>query len=115
MRLNKKVAIVTGACGGIGHAIVDKFVDEGASVIAVDLDKTQTETLAESYDGQVKGWVTDVTNFEQVQEMIEAAVEHFGTLDIVANNAGIGYPKLLLDHDPEEDFNLVTNVNQKGV
>lgn len=47
--------------------------------------------------------------------MIDAAVEHFGTLDIVINNAGIGSPKPLIDHDPMADFDLVTKVNQHGV
>jgi NAD(P)-dependent dehydrogenase (short-subunit alcohol dehydrogenase family) len=47
--------------------------------------------------------------------MIEAAVEHFGSLDVVVNNAGIGMPKPLLEHDPVADFDMVTQVNQKGV
>jgi meso-butanediol dehydrogenase/(S,S)-butanediol dehydrogenase/diacetyl reductase len=115
MRLEEKVAIVTGACGGIGQEIVRTFVAQGARVIAADLDETQVQKLAASYDGNVVGVATDVTAYQQVEAMIEAAIEHFGTLDVVINNAGIGAPKMLLEHDPVADFDIVTQVNQKGV
>jgi meso-butanediol dehydrogenase / (S,S)-butanediol dehydrogenase / diacetyl reductase len=115
MRLEKKVAIVTGACGGIGRAIVEKFVAEGARVLAVDLDEAATELLATQYEGTVKGRAADITDYAQVEQMIEAAITHFGTLDVVVNNAGIGSAKMLLDHDPVQDFDVITGVNQKGV
>ena len=115
MRLEKKVAIVTGACGGIGLAIVEKFVAEGARVLAVDLNGAATEELAAKYGGAVKGLAVDVTDYAQVEKMVDAAVTHFGTLDVVINNAGIASAKMLIDHDPVEDFDAVTGVNQKGV
>ena len=115
MRLEGKVAVVTGACGGIGQEIVRKFVTEGARVVAADLDQQKADQLAATYPGQVKGFRVDVTNYAQVQAMIAAAVECFGTLDAVINNAGIGTPKPLIEHDPDADFDLVTNINQKGV
>lgn len=115
MRLKDKVAVVTGACGGIGQEIVRKFVAEGARVIAADLDQQQADQLAASYSGQVHGFAVDVTNYTQVQAMIATAVERFGTLDTVINNAGIGTPKPLIEHDPDADFDLVTAINQKGV
>jgi len=115
MRLENKVAVVTGACGGIGQAIVSKFVAEGARVVAADLDLAQAEQFAAGYDGQVLGLSVDVTDYAAVERMIETAVTHFGTLDVVINNAGIGAPKSLLDHDPVADWDTVTQVNQKGV
>lgn len=115
MRLKNKVAIVTGATGGIGQEIVRVFVEEGAKVLAVDLDQAQADALAANYDGQVKGLAVDVTDFTQVEQMVDAAVEAFGTLDVLINNAGVGLPKMLLEHDPEKDFDFVTGVNQKGV
>jgi NAD(P)-dependent dehydrogenase (short-subunit alcohol dehydrogenase family) len=115
MRLNDKVAVVTGACGGIGREIVSKFAAEGASVIAADLDREQAEQFAAGFDGNVKGFAVDVTDYRQVEAMVAAAVEWFGTLDVMVNNAGIGLPKMLLEHDPDEDFDPVTAVNQKGV
>ena len=115
MRLEDKVAVVTGACGGIGQAIVAKFVAEGASVIVADLDGAQAQQVAATFGDKARGLAVDVTDFGQVEAMVDAAVEHFGTLDVVVNNAGIGNPKALLDHDPVADFDIVTRVNQKGV
>jgi NAD(P)-dependent dehydrogenase (short-subunit alcohol dehydrogenase family) len=115
MRLKDKVAVVTGACGGIGQAIVAKFVAEGARVIVADLDGAQAQQVAAAFGDKARGQAVDVTDFGQVEAMVDAAVEHFGTLDVVVNNAGIGNPKPLLDHDPVADFDLITRVNQKGV
>ena len=74
MKLEGKVAIVTGAAGGIGQEIVRVFVEQGASVLAVDLDQAQADELAARYDGQVKGLAVDVTDFAQVEQMVD--VEH---------------------------------------
>ena len=115
MRLENKVTVVTGACGGIGRAIVSKFVAEGARVLAADLDQQQADELASGYSGTVVGLAVDVTDCTQVEQMLETAVQHFGTLDVVINNAGIGSAKMLLEHDPVADFDLITVVNQKGV
>lgn len=115
MRLENKVAVVTGAAGGIGAEIVRCFVAEGARVIAADLDQSAADTLARSYDGEVVGVAVDVTCYAEVEAMMSAAIEHFGSLDVVVNNAGIAVPKMLLDHDPASDFELTTAVNQKGV
>ncbi|TKB43836.1 SDR family NAD(P)-dependent oxidoreductase [Thalassotalea mangrovi] len=113
--LNNKVAIVTGSCGGIGRAIVKTLVAEGAKVIAADLNQQQVEALQSSYNGEVKGVAVDVTNYADQERMIQSAIDEFGTVDIVINNAGIGSAKPLIDHDPETDFDAVTNVNQRGV
>lgn len=115
MQLENKVAIVTGATGGIGREIVRVFVEQGARVLAVDLGQAQADELAAAYDGQVKGLGVDVTDFSQVEQMVDDAVTEFGTLDALVNNAGIGAPKMLLEHDPAVDFDAVTNVNQRGV
>lgn len=115
MRLDGKVAVLTGACGGIGRAIVRTFVAEGARVVVADLRAEELAGLEAQYPGTVSGVVTDVTRYEQVQALIDAAVERFGTLDVVMNNAGIGEPVPLLQHDAAEHFDRVTAVNQKGV
>ena len=115
MDLQNKVAIVTGATGGIGAEIVRVFVEQGARVLAVDLDKEQAEALAKPYNGAVAGAAYDVTQYAEVEAMLDAAIAEFGTLDIVVNNAGVGLPKMLLEHDPDEDWDFVTGVNQRGV
>jgi NAD(P)-dependent dehydrogenase (short-subunit alcohol dehydrogenase family) len=115
MKLQNKVAIVTGASGGIGAEIVRVFVAEGAKVAAVDRDAEGVASLATQYDGTVLGLTADVTNYAAMAGMVDAVVDYFGTLDIMINNAGIGTPKALLEHDPETDFDPVTDVNQRGV
>ena len=115
MRLQDKVVVVTGAAGGIGLAIVRVFVAEGARVLAVDLDQDKVDQVAATYGGEVKGRAVDITDYAQVEDMMDAAVEEFGTLDVVINNAGIGIPKMLLEHDPQTDWEPTAAVNQRGV
>jgi NAD(P)-dependent dehydrogenase (short-subunit alcohol dehydrogenase family) len=115
MRLKDKVAVITGASGGIGAATVAKFVAEGALVLAADINREAAEEVAARHGDQVLAAAVDVTDYAQVVGMIDQAVEQFGTLDVVLNNAGIGSAKMLLDHDPAEDFDPVCKVNQNGV
>lgn len=115
MRLQDKVAIVTGATGGIGREIVRVFVEEGARVLAVDLDRAGADALAAEFGDAVAGGAFDVTDYAQVEQMVDAAVSRFGTLDILVNNAGVGLPKPLLEHDPTQDWAFTTRVNQQGV
>ena len=115
MRLENKVAILTGAVGGIGLAVVDKFIAEGAKVLAVDVNQEALTALEAKYPDNVKGLVADVTDYQKVESMVDTAVEKFGTLDIMLNNAGIGSAKMLMDHDPATDFDITTKVNQHGV
>jgi meso-butanediol dehydrogenase/(S,S)-butanediol dehydrogenase/diacetyl reductase len=115
MKLSSKVAVITGACGGIGRALIHQFRADGASVLAVDLDEEQVTALATGLGEGVEAFAADVTDYTQVQAMLEAAESRFGTLDVLVNNAGIGMPKPLLEHDPIADWNPVTAVNQCGV
>ena len=115
MRLRDKVAVITGASGGIGAATVAKFVAEGARVLAADINREAAEEVAARHGDQVLAAEVDVTDYAQVVGMIDQAVERFGTLDVMLNNAGIGNAKMLLDHDPAEDFDPVCQVNQNGV
>lgn len=88
MRLENKVAIVTGAATGIGQAIAEKFISEGARVVFADVNGD--ENLVSSFGD--KAWFVkcDVAQSEQVQSLIDKTVEHFGGLDVMVNNAGIG-------------------------
>ncbi|HHF3116525.1 TPA: SDR family NAD(P)-dependent oxidoreductase [Vibrio alginolyticus] len=115
MELINKTAIVTGAAGGIGQAIIAKLREQGAKVLAVDISE-QSLQMYTSFDSKQLGtFVADVTDYQQVEAMVKYAVELFGSLDIMVNNAGIGAPKPLLDHDPIADFEPISKVNQNGV
>ncbi|EIC9814025.1 SDR family oxidoreductase [Vibrio alginolyticus] len=115
MELINKTAIVTGAAGGIGQAIIAKLREQGAKVLAVDISEQSLQMYASFAPKQLETFVADVTDYQQVEAMVKYAVELFGSLDIMVNNAGIGAPKPLLDHDPIADFEPISKVNQNGV
>ncbi|NMC87481.1 MAG: SDR family NAD(P)-dependent oxidoreductase, partial [Candidatus Moranbacteria bacterium] len=88
MRLKDKVAIVTGANSGIGRAVAEKFVSEGAKVVFSDINGDESSV---SEFGEAAIFVRcDVTKSKEVDELVAKAVEKFGKLDIMVNNAGIG-------------------------
>ncbi|MCL1121878.1 SDR family oxidoreductase [Shewanella seohaensis] len=115
MRLLHKTAVVTGAAGGIGQAIIRKLLAEGARVVAADLSADALKVFNDVPSDKLATFSVDVTDYNQVEAMVKQAAKQFGQLDILINNAGIGLAKPLLQHDPINDFEPVTNVNQKGV
>ncbi len=111
-RLAGKVALVTGAASGIGAAICARFVAEGASVVAVDLnaDGLQRYTGAE----KVATVTADVTKPEDVERMVGAALDRFGKLDVLCNNAGIMDRFLPVGEVTDEVWTHVLAVNLTG-
>ncbi len=92
MRLKDKVIVVTGASAGIGRAMVERFVREGAKVVAVARRKSRLDELVESLrnePGQAAAFRGDVSRVEDNEAMIDFALEKFGRLDVLVNNAGI--------------------------
>jgi NAD(P)-dependent dehydrogenase (short-subunit alcohol dehydrogenase family) len=116
LQLNNKVAIITGATGGIGFATAQKFLKNGAKVMMVDLNEAELKKMSQSLDtGSVKYCVADVSKSEQVKNYVSQTVKEFGGVDIVFANAGIeGHAGSLCDVS-EEDFDRVMSVNVKGV
>ena len=115
-QLQGKVAIVTGAARGIGRAIAVRFGQEGARVAVVDLRETEgraTLGLIEQAGGQAMFVSTDVADHEQVQTMVGAVLERWGTIDILVNDAGICPFEDFLDL-PEALWDQVLDVNLKG-
>ncbi len=113
--LARKAAIVTGGAGGLGRAIVELFVKEGANVVIADVDSEGGTALAEKLGPKAAFRRTDVADADQVQGVVDFAVERFGGLHIMCNNAGIGGSlKGFLDDDLS-DFARVTAVNIFGV
>ena len=92
MRLENKVIVVTGSSAGMGKAIVERFAQEGAKIVAVARRMERLTKLAESLKGapgEVVPYAGDVSKREDDEGMIEYAVEKFGRLDVLINNAGI--------------------------
>ena len=118
MRLEGKSTIVTGANGGIGRAVARRFLNEGANITLVDLDKNQlNEFLASLSDERDKAIAieADVSKSADVQNYVNAAMDAFGRVDTLFNNAGIeGSISSLEDYD-ENTFDQVLQVNIKGV
>lgn len=108
MRLEKKIALVTGGAKGLGESIVRTFVKEGATVIAVDMMPLQYELE------NVKGYVLDVTDREAVVKFAEIIKSEYDTVDILVNNAGITRDALL-SKMTDEMWDMVINVNLTGV
>jgi NAD(P)-dependent dehydrogenase (short-subunit alcohol dehydrogenase family) len=113
--LEGKVAIVTGGANGIGRAIAQGFVEEGARVVIADVDDTAAVGLVEEL-GEAASFVhTDVTDADRVQAAVDHAQAHFGTLDVMVNNAGISGSFRRLMQDDLRDFDRVMAVDLFGV
>ena len=112
MRLENKVAIVTGAASGIGKKIAESFLEEGAKVIFSDIkDKNEIEFEFNENSDYIK---CDVSNSEEVTDLVNKTIEKFGSLDVMVNNAGIGDSKTILDVT-DEDWEKVIGINLSGV
>ncbi|GAB3287532.1 SDR family NAD(P)-dependent oxidoreductase [Parahaliea aestuarii] len=116
MKLTNKVALITGATGGIGLAAAKLFVGEGARVMLADIDQAALEAaVAELGAEQAASVVVDVTQPEQAERAVASTVEHFGQLDIYVANAGIVGPIQSIEDCPVEAFDKVLAVNVRGV
>jgi len=113
--LTGKVAIVTGGASGIGRATVELFVQEGAQVVIADVDAEQGEELAATLGDAATFQRTDVADADEVQALVDVAVERFGGLHVMFNNAGVpsGFARLL--KNDLSDFQRVIGVNLFGV
>lgn len=115
LSLKGKTAIVTGGAMGIGFGISQRLSEAGANVVIADFNKSVGESAIKRLSSEKSHFlVTDVTSESQVQEMINAAVERFGSLDILVNNAGIYPAKPVLEMTLEE-WNRVINTNLTSV
>lgn len=110
-----KVAIVTGGAGGIGGGIVELFVEEGTKVIIADLDDERGEAMAAEFGATAAFKHTDVGNADEVQQAVDFAVERFGGLHVMCNNAGISGPRRRFLDDEFVDFEAQMRVNLLGV
>ncbi len=116
VRLEGKTALITGAAGGIGRAAAKLFGDEGARVVLIDLDETALqETVRGIGEDRASYVVADVTQPEQVQSYVKAAVDRWGGIDVFLANAGIEGSIASIPDYPIEVFDRVLAVNVRGV
>ncbi|MBR5587595.1 MAG: SDR family NAD(P)-dependent oxidoreductase, partial [Kiritimatiellae bacterium] len=111
--LSGKVAIVTGGAKGIGKAIAERFVADGASVVVADCDETAGQALAEASQGAIVFEVCDVSDEAAVERVLEATEARFGKIDILVNDAAVQLNKPLLETSAA-DFDRVMRVNVTG-
>ena len=117
MRLENKVAVITGASSGAGRGIAEAFVKEGAKVVAVARREGRLQELKESLagaPGEIEIFVGDVSKKEVNEAMIDFAVEKFGRLDILVNNAGIMDNMAAVGDALDEKFDQLMAVNVYG-
>ncbi len=114
-RLQDKVAIITGAASGFGEGMARRFAQEGAKVVVTDLNARGAERVADEIGGGAIGLGIDVTVRAEVDEMVYAAMQAFGRVDIMINNAGFTHRSGDLLSVDEETFDLLADVNMKAI
>ena len=123
MRLQNRIALVTGGAAGIGKATAMRFAEEGAKVVIADLNESAGRALAATLGPDAAFYRVNVADRNDVQAWIDAVVRRYGRIDVLVNNAGIVRDGMLVKMKegeivkqmPEADFDLVVGINLKGV
>jgi len=114
-RLDGKVALITGAGSGLGFASAERFAAEGARVLAVDLDQGRLDDVMAVGEGRISGYTANVSSPEQIEQAVYAAVERYGSLDILLPNAGIWGTVADIEDYPIPIFQEVIGINLTSV
>jgi NAD(P)-dependent dehydrogenase (short-subunit alcohol dehydrogenase family) len=113
--VDKKVVVITGAAEGIGRASAIKFAEQGASLVLADINEAMLAETHKLVGGDAISIKTDVTDEHACQAMIDAAVERFGRVEVLLNNAGIAGERARTGEMSTEAWNRVIAVNLNGV
>jgi 3-oxoacyl-[acyl-carrier protein] reductase len=113
MRLKDKVAIITGAAGGMGKRTVERFLEEGGLVAAVDLSSEALQTLGE--DARILKIQADITSEADVNQLVEKTVQHYGRVDTLVNVAGIAQAATPIEDVTVEMWDRLLSVNTKAL
>ena len=114
-RLAGKTAIITGAASGFGEGMARRFAEEGANIVVADLNLKGAQKVAGAIGGNAIAVHADVTRKEEVDNMVQAAADQFGRIDIMINNAGFTYRNGSMLEVDESTFDLITGVNMKAI
>ena len=115
MRLQGKVAIVTGAGGGFGEGIAQRYAAEGAKVALVDIRGAEAERAARAIGKNTIAIAADVGNPADVERVVKETAEKLGPIDILVNNAGVTHLPGPLEAVDEDDFDRIVAVNMKAI
>jgi len=115
MRLQNKIALVTGAGSGFGEGIARTFAREGAKVVIADINEKAARDVAAAIGRDATALRTDVSQRADVDAVVQAALSAFGGLDILVNNAGINFSRAPLTEVTEEQFDRIFAVNVKSI
>jgi NAD(P)-dependent dehydrogenase (short-subunit alcohol dehydrogenase family) len=113
--LNGKIAVITGGASGIGERSVRLFVEEGARVVIADMQRERGEALAAELKGAAVFAEVEVRQEEQVKAAIDVAVQQWGRLDCIFNNAGFGGVIGPVEATPVDEFDMTFDVRVRGV
>ena len=115
MRLNNKIALVTGAGSGFGRGIATRFAEEGAKLVVADINEEAAKIVAGEIGDSAIAVVADVSKNSDVEAMIQQTVAQWGRLDILVNNAGTTHRNKPMTEVTEEEFDRIFAVNVKSV
>ncbi|MEI4771928.1 glucose 1-dehydrogenase [Psychrobacillus sp. FJAT-51614] len=114
MRLESEVAIITGAAKGMGASHAKRFIAEGAKVVITDVLTTEGEALAAELGPNALFLPLDVTNFAQLEEVVNKTESHFGPVTILVNNAGVDFPEVSIEDLQVAQYEKIIAINQHG-
>lgn len=115
VRLKDKIAIITGAASGFGRGMALRFAEEGAKVVVADINGKGAEQLAREVGPTAIAVAADVSIKDDIDAMVNTAMETFGRIDILVNNAGFTHKNADLLTVDEQTFDLITAVNMKSI